>query len=296
MSVQHGRRFFVGTCFGIASTVFFPNILFAIPLPDRGENVNLKRRLRFRLGLQNTLAHGLVNQKFWCYMPLESERQSIHEIEVSMPYRLKTDYFGHRILELSFDEVPGYFQKIVTLDIVVRFNEGQLPKALSKDLDWVKNERFIESDSPLIISLAKQLRRESHRQTIEAIYSWVSDNIEYAGFLPDDFGASYALENRRGDCTEHAYLVAALARVNKIPAKVIGGYVADHDLAPKPQDYHNWAEVFVNDRWFIIDAQKRCIYPASGKYVAFRIYSHVPINDVGTAHRYRIDGQLQVSF
>ena len=257
---------------------------------------DLMRRIRFRISLQNPLARSLSDQKFWCYLPLNSEAQMLQNIHVSMDHRIEADDLGHQILKLCFDEVPGYFQKIVMLEVGVRFNQGRPPVALLQNSDWLKSERFIEANSVQIVDLAAQLRRGSDSQTIEAIYKWVSQNIEYAGFIPDDLGALYALENRRGDCTEYAYLVAALARANKIPARVIGGYFADHDIAPKPQDYHNWVEVFVDGRWSIVDAQKGYLYPRPGLYVAFRIHHRNSINDVGVAHRYRVGGQLQVGF
>lgn len=297
MSAHYSRRAFVQACLlGVASAAIPLHIAHAMTSVEDASGNDLMRIIRFRINFQNPLARSLLGQKFWCYLPLNSETQIIQNISVSMAHQIKTDDLGHQILELCFDEVPGYFQKIVTLEVVVRFNQGRPLVALLENSDWLKRERLMEANSVQIITMATQLRRGSDNQTLEAIYRWVSENIEYAGFIPEDLGALYALENRRGDCTEYAYLVAALARANKIPARVIGGYFADHDTAPKPQDYHNWVEVFVDGRWSIVDAQKGYLYPSPGRYVAFRIHHQTPINDVGAAHRYRIDGQLQVGF
>lgn len=298
MSDSYSRRAFVQACLlGVGSATALPlNIAHAMTLADEESGTDSMLRLRFRIDFQNLLAHSLSREKFWCYLPLRSETQIVQNVKVSMAHQIKTDDLGHQILELFFDEVPAYFQKIVTLEIDVRFNRGHLPIARLESSDWLKSEWLIEADYLPIVTIAKQLQRESNGQTIEAIYIWVSKNIEYAGFIPDDLGALYALENRRGDCTEYAYLVAALARANKIPARVIGGYFADHDLTPKPQDYHNWAEVFVDGCWRIVDAQKGYFFPSPGQYVAFRIHHQAPINDVGTAHRYRLAGQMQVGF
>lgn len=297
MSVSYSRRVFVQACLlGIASAAFPLDIAHAMTSVGDASGNDLMRRLRFRIDFQNPLARDLSGQKFWCYLPLKSETQIVQAINVSMDHQIKMDDLGHQILELFFDEVPGFFQKIVTLEVGVRFNQGRPPVALLENSDWLKSERLIEANFVQIVGLAAQLRRGSDSQTLEAIYGWVFESIEYAGFIPEDLGAMYALENRRGDCTEYAYLVAALARANKIPARVIGGYFADHDIAPKPQDYHNWAEVFVDGRWGIVDAQKGYLFPSPGRYVAFRIHHQTPINDVGTAHRYRVDGQLQVGF
>lgn len=295
MSGYYLRRAFFKTCLlGLASAALSKNVSHAMTSVEEVGDNDLMRRIRFRIDFQNPFARSLLGQKFWCYLPLKSETQILQEIKVSMVHRIQTDSLGHQILELFFDEVPGYFNKIVILEVGVRFNQGAPSLALLENSDWLESERFMEASSVQIAALAQQLRRRSDSQTLEAIYRWVSDNIEYAGFVPEDLGALYALENRRGDCTEYAYLVAALVRANKIPARVVGGYFADHDMAPKPQDYHNWAEVFVDGRWSIVDAQKGYLYPSPGRYVAFRIHHQTPINNVGAAHRYRVGGQLQV--
>ena len=297
MSAHCSRRAFVQACLlGVASAAIPLHIAHAMTSVEDASGNDLMRRLRFRIDFQNPLARSLLGQKFWFYLPLKSETQLLQSIKVSMVHRIQTDSLGHQILELFFDEVPRYFQMTVTLEVGIRFNQGQPSVALLENSDWLRSERLMEASSVQIAALAQQLRRGSDSQTLEAIYRWVSENIEYAGFIPEDLGALYALENRRGDCTEYAYLVAALARANSIPARVIGGYFADHDTAPKPQDYHNWAEVFVDGRWSIVDAQKGYLYPSPGRYVAFRIHHQTPINDVGAAHRYRVGGQLQVGF
>jgi transglutaminase-like putative cysteine protease len=124
----------------------------------------------------------------------------------------------------------------------------------------------------------------------------VSNNIEYSGYITEDRGALYALTHRQGDCTEYAHLVVALSRANNIPARMIGGYVTEHDIVPKPQDYHNWAEVFLKGVWRIVDAQKQRFFPENGEYTGFRIYCENNANIIGNRHRYRMEGALRVGF
>ena len=54
----------------------------------------------------------------------------------------------------------------------------------------------------------------------------------------------------KGDCNEHSTLFAALARSLGIPAKICAGLVYQDDGFY----YHAWNEVFVNGRWYPIDA------------------------------------------
>jgi transglutaminase/protease-like cytokinesis protein 3 len=115
-----------------------------------------------------------------------------------------------------------------------------------------------------------------------------------AGYVADDRGALQALIERKGDCTEYAYLAAALARACGIPARMVGGYVTDRNSAPRPEDYHNWAEVHIGGAWRLLDAQKQHWMAPTAQYVAFRFYRAESINPLGSAHRFRVEGDLEV--
>ncbi|PXV63426.1 transglutaminase superfamily protein [Sinimarinibacterium flocculans] len=121
-------------------------------------------------------------------------------------------------------------------------------------------------------------------------------NLRYEGFTAADFGARHALRQRSGDCTEYAYLVAALARANGFPARVLGGYVSDRGFVPQATDYHNWAEVYVDGSWQLADAQKGNLFHNSENYVAFRIISSAARNELGDFHRFRSSEGLAVYF
>lgn len=255
------------------------------------------RRLRFTLTFSNPLDRALETQRFWCYLPANiPPAQRLRTVQVSMTHRLHDDVLGHRILELSFDRFPAFAQKVVTVTAEVELASTPQPQILSEPSAWLTSERFIESDDPRIRSLATELRRATHWDTARAIYQWVRGNLSYAGYIAQDLGALQAVLQRRGDCTEYADLVVALARASGMPARMVGGYVVDHDLAPRPQDYHNWAEVYLDGAWRLIDAQKENWLEPIDQYVALRIYRDAPTNPVGLAHRYRLQDDLRVTF
>jgi transglutaminase-like putative cysteine protease len=265
--------------------------------PDAQFADRVVRRLRFTLTFSNPLDRALEKQTFWCYLPASATAtQSLRGVQVSMAHRVHDDALGHRILELPFDVFPALAQKVVTVTAEVEFATTARPQLLAQANTWLAAERFIESDDPRIRALASELRGPSKIDTARRIYEWVQSNIIYAGYLAEDLGALHAVLHRRGDCTEYADLVVALSRANGIPARMIGGYVVDRDLAPRPQDYHNWAEIYLEGAWNLVDAQKRRWLEPASEYVAFRIYRDAPNNLVGLAHRYRLHGNLQVTF
>ena len=61
--------------------------------------------------------------------------------------------------------------------------------------------------------------------------------------------ATEVLRTRRGDCNEHAVLVAALARAVGIPARVVAGLV----LTEGGLAWHAWNELWVGG-WVSADA------------------------------------------
>lgn len=283
----------------LAST---PTFLFlgtsssALAVSSVGNDGEIQRRLRFTLRVYNPSSQALQRQTFWCYLPLESSTQRLVDVTISMPYQLQADRFGHRILKLEFDDVHGFFQRQVTLEVRVACGQSLQREAEADPGEWLVAQRFIEIEEPRIKELADALHRQSVEATVNAVYDWVAANITYAGYVAEDLGALYALTHLRGDCTEYATLVVALLRANRIPARMIGGYVADRDVAPRPQDYHNWAEVFLHGRWQIVDAQKRNLFPAPGAYIAFRVHCDNPSSEIGNSHRFRMNGPLLVEF
>lgn len=277
----------------------FPAVTCAGPATAGGNSGGdgISRRLRFTLRFENPHNRSLEGQRFWCYLPMAiASRQQLKQIDVSMTYRVLEDELGHRVLELTHGTFPPLAQRVVTVSAEINVGHIPQPQALSQPSAWLSPERFIESDDERVREVARTLRRESDMTTARAIFEWVQSHITYSGYLADDLGARYALVHGRGDCTEFADLVVALARANGIPARMVGGYVTAQDSMLRSTDYHNWAEVFLDGEWCVVDAQKREWRPPLWQYIAFRIYRDSATNPVGLSHRYRLDGDLVVGF
>lgn len=117
---------------------------------------------------------------------------------------------------------------------------------------FLKPEPLIQSDHERIRSLARAILGDASRPTPLAkarrLMEWVHLNIEKRPVLsmPD---ALSTLENRMGDCNEHAMLLAALARAAGIPARVEAGltYMKGRFY------YHAWNLLYLG-RWVTADA------------------------------------------
>lgn len=80
------------------------------------------------------------------------------------------------------------------------------------------------------------------------LVDWIQDHIERKPVLslPD---ALSTLENKAGDCNEHAMLFAALSRAAGIPTSIEAGLVYMQGRFY----YHAWNRVYVG-KWITVDA------------------------------------------
>jgi hypothetical protein len=109
---------------------------------------------------------------------------------------------------------------------------------------------FIQSDHPAIKKLTSDLVAEKDLplEKTRKLVAWIQSHIEKRPVisLPD---ALSTLENRVGDCNEHAVLFAAMARAAGIPTKIEAGVV----FLRKSFFYHAWNSIYVG-RWVTVDA------------------------------------------
>jgi hypothetical protein len=139
-------------------------------------------------------------------------------------------------------------------DGVLRIVREELPAAPAPDgplpARWIAPSPFIESDDPDIVSRAREIAGPDGEPLVRArrLLTWVHGHVlpEPAMTVPS---AREVLRTRRGDCNEHAVLLAALARAAGIPARVVAGLVDTGDGFA----WHAWNELWVGE-WLTADA------------------------------------------
>lgn len=267
----------------------------AWPVPGMAGAKTARRQLRLPLTVRNPLAEPLKDQVLFVYAPLSSAVQRVSALQVDAAHRVDVDALGNSVVAVSFEELPPFATRVVTLSAVVELEQVAISERADKEGRWLGDEPFIEAGDAEIRTLAATLRRETPLATARAIHDWLTVNVAYAGFVAADLGAREALRARRADCTEYAYLAAALARCNDIPARVLGGYTATSDFVPYADAYHNWAEVYADGAWRLLDAQRGRFDVGYAEYVAFCRRSSRIENALRGAHRFRVEGEIRVS-
>ncbi len=119
---------------------------------------------------------------------------------------------------------------------------------------YLKSNTYLDLSDPALIKLAKQTAANitDKLKLAERLRRCVSEKIKTKNFNVGFATASETVRSGEGDCSEHAVLLAALARILKIPARAIMGlvYSPDHNSFV----YHMWTELWIDHRWVGLDA------------------------------------------
>jgi len=147
-----------------------------------------------------------------------------------------------------------------TAQITVRAIRPDRPKQLDAQKPDKPTEKdlapnnLIESNDRRVIEMANKVapKETDPWRLAVALESHVNRSIREVDFSQVFATAADVAENLKGDCSEHAVLLAALCRARKIPARVAVGLVY---FAPEGGfAYHMWTEVWIRDRWVPLDA------------------------------------------
>jgi hypothetical protein len=145
----------------------------------------------------------------------------------------------------------------------VRLRREPLPSDRPVDSSRWKQDRelsdallpglIIDSGNPRIVGFADQATAGITLPVAEAL---ALERAVHAAIRTPDLGtvlgtASQTLRDGRGDCTEHAVLLAACCRARGIPARVVAGIVPNGDQ----MSFHLWTEAYVG-RWISLDATR----------------------------------------
>ena len=126
---------------------------------------------------------------------------------------------------------------------------------------YLKPTYYIDYDTPSISKLVKEIAASHPEEKAKAIFYFTRDKIPYTPYtpfyLPEHYPASKTLERREGFCVQKAVLLAALARGNGIPARLVFADIKNYAIPPKLWNmmktnvfaFHGYNELFIDGRW-----------------------------------------------
>jgi hypothetical protein len=250
------------------------------------------RQIQYSFTLQNK-SHQVIKQaELWTFAPVkQTASQHCLKLQSNYPYKLLTDDSGNQVLHFTFENLVPYGSRVVTIKsrLLVSATANPIHSVpLPRDLN---PQKHIESDHPAISRIAHKLQKADASRTIEEVFRWVAGHVRYSGYAGRDRGALYALEHKKGDCTEYANLFVALCRANGIGARPIGGYVCPQSGVLRARDYHNWGEFYKNGTWNLADPQSGVLMRNTADYIAMRIIHGSEDDPMGPFNRFRFKGE-----
>ncbi|MES9857113.1 MAG: transglutaminase domain-containing protein [Sedimenticola sp.] len=250
---------------------------------DLTSSYPIERNIRYSYQLKNISGTFLKEAEFWTHVPVkQTSSQQTRNIHSTAAYKLESDVEGNQRLIYTVKNIPPYGTKTITINVKLAMSDkpNNLPSSDVKA--FLKSERYVETDSPAIKALSEKLAGENSQETVASNYTWVTKNLLDEGYVKNDRGALYAINNKKGDCTEYMYLLTALNRSNGIPTRGISGFVVREDAVLRSSDYHNWTLSLVDGLWQLIDPHKEIFMTHSADYIAMRLLGGIGSNSAQT--------------
>lgn len=184
------------------------------------------------------------------------------DFTILKPRKLRKATWVLSIPEGEMPELPGSsaqrFKRVdartarVTVDL-------DAPAPVNVDEPKIVNTAMIDGADEKVIELAKEATRgvgNDKATRAEAMRRFVRRYIRQADLSVGFASAGEVARARRGDCTEHGVLLAAMCQADGIPARAASGlvYVSNFVGHRSVFGYHMWTQVWLDGRWVDLDA------------------------------------------
>ena len=199
----------------------------------------------------------------------DEARAFLHSLFVASPYRLNAIALSGEIRYRLASSASPTWQPPRTGEQSVWIDDAGLHVAICADCGdepapsadmlrhYLSPNAWVRSDDRDIRSFARQHGRGRSVRTrmeglTEAVRAHMNGPIDYRRY--DD--ATTALQNRSGDCTEFAVLLAAVARARGIPTRIVHGIAYSGRFAGRAHVFspHAWVQAWDGTRWTSYDA------------------------------------------
>jgi len=127
----------------------------------------------------------------------------------------------------------------------------QLESQVSRN--WLEPTFVIDFDEPVFAELQTAMKEQQVKPEREALVAFVDRFIDKKSPRGWDLASTVA-RRREGDCTEHAVLTAALARLQGQPARVVVGLALISQGTDHQAFGHAWTEMLEGGKWVVADA------------------------------------------
>ncbi len=217
---------------------------------NSGEVRRYTVRAGIKLHIKKKIPEG---EKYRVWLPLPRESFQSSNVKI-----LRAEPSGYYLSESDQGQRTVYFESSQR-DYLLEF-EYQIGEVRGGLEGEVKNEHLREKAphvvfTPYLRSIAESITQDAGDDYEKAlrIYRWVTTHMNYTyvrAYSTYDNISEFAASSLRGDCGFMALLFITLCRISGIPAKWQSGWF----ITPKHASPHDWAQVYINDKWYPVDA------------------------------------------
>lgn len=236
-------------------------------------NSQLIRHISYTLAVTNKSSALIDKAEFSVLGPNSyTSSQRCESVNSDRDFSLSKDDLKNQILEFSFENLPPYAMKVINIRADMLMLTPPDSIFLENRERWLLNEPQLHLENRKLQQQAKKLLGKNDLETATNIYTWVAATISKTGYSEKEKGALYALYKRGGDCTEFMHLFIALCRINLIPTRGVSGYIVTQDKHLSADELHDWAEVYLEGRWQLVDPYNKVFLEREELYVVMRIH------------------------
>ena len=195
----------------------------------------------------------------WRPIPVNGSIPAWTELDrMTLRLRVQHDKGGKLVKTTPYVRVlkssPGEYELELRSVMPPKESSEQLPvKADGKEVKTcLEPALMFQSDHPEIRALATQVvgKEKNALRAAAKLCAWVYHNLGKESPKTASASALETLRSKKGDCSEHAALLCALARAAGIPAREADGLTfRGEDLG-----FHAWTEVYIGGHWIPLDA------------------------------------------
>jgi hypothetical protein len=177
------------------------------------------------------------------------------------PLRLKLSATGESAMpalpETAKQKIVSRDDKTVVLEILPPGKRWLGAKEDKLEKVTLSSSSYVKLDDPLLVELAKKAAGSANdpRKIARNLCQFVHEYIETKNLATPFASASEVAKTKSGDCSEHAVLLAGLARIKGIASRAVAGLVYTRQGGPNGSfGYHMWTQLWLDDHWVDVDA------------------------------------------
>lgn len=144
--------------------------------------------------------------------------------------------------------------RVILLDPAGKVNAVRVRMKPAEMSEYLDAGKWIDCGNSEIVRAAVLAAGNTSDQRVKCdrLEEYVRSRMSFSALSTLQQPASEVQKSWRGDCTEHAVLLAALLRAEKIPSRVVVGFV----FVPRASAFapHMWVEAFVEGTWRPLDS------------------------------------------